>query len=951
VSIRSARLEQMTNKFVGEILKLGRLPTPFETRRKFNAWLQIARPDQPRMQLRLQEYRSKFDREGFNASTEELIEDLNILYSESVSTVVRLLDILNADDIRHKALAYQVSVIDDLLEELLLNESGATGFSFSAYESFNDLSKIDSATTADVDLETGSVRLPTLGGLKKMNLFFLADRVRANPMVDDGAETKLVAGTRFGYLFDDIVGNCWIAEVTSDNDPVTAEFSIPIALHDPQTPLATAESQSAEVSRIDIDPHFCGPCQLDVLTSIDGVNWTRPPGYTQPTLAEGKRISLSFPKTLIKFLKFRMSKNADSFDVVKGARRNKAVFGLKNISLYQTGHTQAAELVTKALDIHGPSDGMIRRIALDVDERVPFGTGIDYFVSYGTAIYEWQKISPGTRDADAPRVIELQSSLRSPRRDNHYRVQATPGVNSTRNGITFYNAFAAARTPLARSTRLYRGINSWKRKVNTKIVSRAVRNNYVVFTLTDAEQSLYLEVEDEEIQASAITIAPASTAFEVAHEMLVDPSVPLYAEGRDVPRESPAYSVRRLIRILSAAVSGAGPTVATVAQNYDLREATITFPAMAALTGMISKGDYIYLNQTSGEYYKVLSVADAVQQVVVSDPDKVLLDGNADWSVGYEDITSSIEAINQRVVTLSAGQAFLAGDQLLISYRRTLSEEHDLVTSSVTVKGSTNEGETYQAGRDYVVKPLSKSIARLPEGKLSGSADQVIVRVDFEYRIKEPQKDTYTTFLYVDSDEPKVIEIPATLNLREDERVYIDDGRRVHDVSEVTKFPPLPRGWRQVTIRSTPVLDSGGAHDAGSAIYRALVLDDVHGRPVFYPNTTYFTKQTAFPLPMTETNLFRLQTGVYKTDRTYFAVDGNNLVINWDPTTLPDTIYPVWDGAMLTLLTYEEFEFEYRWDPATPIDRTLYLKATFKRDPKADPGLTPELHSFNLKFS
>jgi hypothetical protein len=141
--------------------------------------------------------------------------------------------------------------------------------------------------------------------------------------------------------------------------------------------------------------------------------------------------------------------------------------------------------------------------------------------------------------------------------------------------------------------------------------------------------------------------------------------------------------------------------------------------------------------------------------------------------------------------------------------------------------------------------------------------------------------------------------------------------------------------------------------DTSVALYKLLLITDEEGHYVFHPNGKYFVKQSAFPESMRESNLFKLQTGVAKDDHSWYALDGTKIVINWDPTTVPDIIYPVLDtsGPTLTVLSYEAFELAYRHRTSDEEVDSILFRAVFSKAPTAPKGISPELLDYNLRFS
>ena len=968
MSIEETRMRQILAEAARAALVEGRMPTQGELKRNLAELVKLSPPSLPRMRLRMQAYRSKFNRSDFNKSVEELLGDLSLLYGENVDTVVRVLNGVNADDVMYKALRYQLSLIDDALESLLLAEPGATDYFFSAYDSFSDMSKVDqNQTTVDVNLDTGSALLPVAGGVNRIDMGFLQNRVRAGLQfqpADKMVSVLIIGGTKFGNLFNDIIGDVWMEEAVARTEgPLSAEFMFPVATRSNKgivaspADVSTAETVASSISRIEVEPASTGPMSLQILYSLDGANYTQLPGW--PTAAElkDKRFSFTFPSTMMKYLKFHLTKMSDkAVQINPGDRTFQYVFGLKSIALYNSGYATSAELFSDVLEPDGPSGALLNRVGLDVDERVPTGTDIEYYVAANGANPDWKRISAGSRNAqDAPQVVEFGATPLSSRLDNRIWVKSTPGTSQVKNGITFYTIYTAVNDPVPKTGKLFRGINSWQRRVNSEEVRHTVHNNWMVFTLTDNRQKLYLEIDGEEIISPPASGA-TDTEIPLQHTIFRDESIPV-TPINGTPRENPNYSVRRLLRFYASAVGGTGVNGAAITVIPSSQQARVSLPLSIA-QGKAEVGYYLYLAPTGSlGYYKILSVQEGTTvDLVIENKGNVIKQNQASvtWSIGYEDITGQIvNAVQNRLVIRSA-QTILATDRLLVDYRTPLGPEHQLVTTAVVVKpGQEGSEAPYEVGRDYVVDPEDKSVARIPEGKIQGS-DQVVVRVDFEYRTTEPLLDTYVGFFMVDSPDPKVIELTSQLGLDTDagEGIFIDDGARVYDVSALTVFPALPRGWRQVTVRSRPIKTTAGTIDLTSAISKVLLKTDAQGRLIFHPNGVYFSKLVAFAQPLKETNLFKLQTGVRATDRDWFAFDGNDVVINWDPTQQPDTIMPAVSSPpyVLTLLAYELFELEHRYRGSS-VPAEVLFKAVLVRKEGTPAGVTPELYSYNIKFS
>lgn len=967
MSISETRVKQVFEEISKQSLLEGYVPTPDEVVNRFTQWSQQNDPSRPRMKLRPQGYRKRFNRENFNTMVEEMVGDLQLLFGESVGNITRVLKGLNSDDIRYRALSYQLRILDDLLEDILLAEPSASNYFFGVFDSFNDLSKTDMAeTTADVDLNAGIVRLPIKGGVNRLDLArVMTGRHRSGMKVkpeQNDLRVQLIAGSRFDYAFNDVDGQAWQEEVTTTFEgPLSAEITFPINLRDPFVEPDLAETTALPISKIEIDPVLSSAASLDVLYSVDGVNYIKVPNHPTVIQLMDQRVSITFQSTIARFLRLRLTKSPDGeAQIGTGTPFYRYVFGLRRIAVFNSGFGTSAIFQSISQSPENTSEP-VSKVALNVQERVPAEGQIDYFVALGPQPLEWFPISPGSREtADSPKVVEFGTSLLSPRRDNFVKVTTTPPVYGTRNGITFYELYTTGHEPIPMSSRLFRGLNSWGKKVKFEESIKSVRNNYVVFTLTDREQKLYLEINDEEVTPPD-SVGGQTTEVSVEHVVFRDESVPVKPES-GTPPENPNYSVRRILRLIkSGQIGGVGADVSVVGATTP-RTITVTLPAAAS--GNVTVGQFLRLVQAAGGsgYFEIVTVEDTGSGVTVTilDPNDVLVtEINCTWTLGYADITHQIRDVIQNRIVIEASQELFQDDRLLISYRRPLGPEHRLITSSVVVKRDPTDDSPFQLGRDYTVDSVAKSVARLPDGAIQGAGSQIVVRVDFQYAYKERQLDTYVCFFTIDSPNPKKIIFAAPIGADEDEgeRVHIDDGTNFHNISNELESPDLPKGMRQVVVVSKPIIDpETGSVDTTSAIYKTLTAKDAGGFIVFSPNNRYFVSAAAFPVAMKETDIFKLQTNITADDHSRYAFDGQKVVINWDPTELPDTIYPVVDNSgpspVLSLLDYEEFEMQYRYKvPGVVTSSEVIFKAILSRRQKSDKGITPELLNYNLRFS
>src|SRR5690606_14957311 len=129
---------------------------------------------------------------------------------------------------------------------------------------------------------------------------------------------------------------------------------------------------------------------IDVSITEDGFNWSN----LQRKTAEDVT-SWSFPEISVKGLRITLiRRESDPTTIDDGYYYT---FGLKNISLVKMGYEDSGTLTSKPHHITNRQgkDVNLSRLSLEVEEEVPTGTELRYYLAIDTGgDPDWQPISP-----------------------------------------------------------------------------------------------------------------------------------------------------------------------------------------------------------------------------------------------------------------------------------------------------------------------------------------------------------------------------------------------------------------------------------------------------------------------------------------------------------------------------------------------------------------------------
>ena len=310
-------------------------------------------------------------------------------------------------------------------------------------------------------------------------------------------------------------------------------------------------------------------------------------------------------------------------------------------------------------------------------------------------------------------------------------------------------------------------------------------------------------------------------------------------------------------------------------------------------------------------------------------------------------------------VQLDTQLQIAVGDTLRVRYK---TPPVDLIRSTVKVTsgfGSDNQGELYQEGVDYAIDAAKSQITRLAGGAINNLSNE-IVYVDFSYRDKGPELDTYSVWCFVDDREPiEFSYAPLNLQVEAGESfiwTYAEiGGGATRDLSKQTTFT-LSRGWHYFVIKSLNVDKFNYA-----AIAKVLGIKSLSGYYLFLRKDrggSIFSKITAFRSPLRQVTLPFYKNATLSTDKSTFAISSSNEVyINYPPGFADDLFLRQVesDGTITSTGLSEEFDFRgiRKLNTGTTDADAEYvvLHAQLSRSSSSNGGITPKVFSYNVRIS
>ena len=438
------QLIEAINQIVREELALGQVPTVQRIMQRVNERFAGKTLGRPLFQVRPATYRGRSRSADWNAMVHEIDADLQTLFRQHVHQADLLVRHFGQLDSRIRRLYTRIAELYDRILDMFLVVESIDGYFAAAGDAFRSLVKVDmNQTTAWIDLETGEVMPPIAqGGNRKVPLLDAQASVELEN--EKGTYTSFAPPS---YALDDDYDTAWLGRVSlPEPDGVRLHY--------------TVHFSPARVSRFRVSPKEANPSLITLSISADGMNFVS----LGTRLSETQMIWDIAPQRISAV---RVTFERDVYDAVD-AGSYRYDFGLRTVSLEDVGWEEQGTLVTLPIPVTDLSGqpAPLNRVSLKVEEEIPPGADIRYYVAIDEPNPVWHPISPqGRTIEDAPAVLPLGQVMPA----GPYRnIPATaPTLFQTVDGVDFYvlhtlNTQGQALVP--RSVRLIKGVGQWRRE-------------------------------------------------------------------------------------------------------------------------------------------------------------------------------------------------------------------------------------------------------------------------------------------------------------------------------------------------------------------------------------------------------------------------------------------------------------------------------------------------------
>lgn len=937
MAIIDRQIQKRLEELLARELRMGRIPSGRALQTRMRKFMERVTGG-PVFRPLAQAPGSYLDVRRFDDEMENLGLDLEVLYEEALAQTMAAIRRSGWEDSTYRANQWLLEKASTDLDAILVALKNADDHFLGVSDRMSDLTRVDlGASTPDVvDLSERAAAIPaTALATKRLVMDHMLSGSAGRVRVLSPARvlsSRTAPDAALGNAFHD-VGLVWRHDVEVKEGPVSLELTFPLR----------GDGEEERVTRVAYVATMESPATITVLYTRDDLNWIQLPGGSTATPTSASRqTAFDFPALGIRKLRFVMEKG--TADEVR-ADGKRFTFALGSIAVYSLSRANQAVYQTKPLF---PMDQQIENVAVEVTDRIPAGCAIDYYVADESG--EFLPVSPiGRTSPDRPASVRFGSSRKVTRSFTGART-----LRDTVNAIDFYSANAAdpaTGEPIFGTARLWRGAGCWARQTSPDRRVETVRDVFIDFRADD-KQYLYrystesatgeLRVDDAGEDVTILrTRRPVNYTPRTAGHLLVPP------DGVDSRTDTqPKYAIAQVLAYRSAydvtgEVVALGSNTAYFAnRNIDHNvvvddEVVRTLEVHGPTGAKLTEGTHYRLGKWAGTEYLDGSITK-----LRDDPDSGT--GEVNVTVDYkilQDVTHLVRDVKNVNEVWFAHP--ITADRFEIRYRTVPS---DVVRPSIVVTetfGDDDPGRIYREGSDYQIDTRTGQIVRMAGGGIASG----VCYVDFQYLANANAIETFSTWCLLSSDQK---DVPAYSRLGLDreagEGFYLDTvGGRI-DLTESTEFPPLAPGWHRFLVRSRP------SSDAGSGIRKVLALVDRDGNPVF-AGTRYFQRITAMKDPLVQVTETALMHQVRKSDHSSFALVDGVVVLNFPPGRSDDLLTLYYQkGSNSIVERDEQFDLEFLV-PSSRTSRGVRLKAVLRRDPGADPGLTPKLFGWSIRVS
>ena len=917
----------------------------------------------PTLKYKHQKRKRVFDVDHYNDFFNKFQFDIEVAYEEISEIIYGSLLKLNTFELSYRSQSQQLNEIIEQLNNFLFTIDNANGNFYGVFDGFTSVEKtnLSISTPKIVDVQEECLSLPFNNATgKKISMNHLYQQTSTSFNISrDFISSDNSPGAQFGNAFSDIYSPWRNEVITSTPGPITMQFDIP---------LSAVADMTYSLTRVQLIPHSSNAMKVNIQYTVDDINFIVFPGSNSEVVLDQESKTYNFDFASTQTEKVRLIVTKETYDEEDQNGNFVYYFGFKHIGFYTLGTAYQGQYISKDLKPTGITKN-IDSVSLAVSEQIPQYSDIEYFVSLadtsGNQIGDWELINPINRPASLPgkRTIEFRSTA-SKTKEIHSPASLTKF--ETKKGIDFYKLPQGINTGdshLFGLTKLYRGYNLWNKNVNEDVVLRQVKDSYISFNPGDV-QDIYAVVTETAAVDSGFQTFPgggvgniAVSKFTVSNpvnykiqtmSLVPDPEINPIVDQR------PNYAVYQIKRFGSS-MNITGEIInltGTVVSNFvnDVVSDPINEPVITNTSDNSvyqRDSDYVLVENADG----LLNGIRRADGSSISDGENVA----AAYSIN-SNITQQVDGIRDNVIYMKSLLDIAQDDRIEVTYRFVPKGNNAVIRPTLRVTdrfGDVDEGSLYNQGPDYSININQGKITRIPQGSITPSQGDLAVYVDFYYKENPTDLHTYSTWVFQSSLEPVKIQYNSLgINLDAGEKLILNSTNLTIDLSNSTETPFLPRGWHQLIVKS-----KDPAIFTTAAINKVIELKDTDNDYIFVKGGKYFNEMQAIRTAMTEVTYDYLKNSVLKSNHEHFAVQNNDILINFKPGSTEDfyTYRAITDGsgAVTGFATQntEDFLLNYRYRlPEEVAASRLLVKIELSKTDAADGGVTPKVFRYNARI-
>lgn len=436
MDLQQKQKRYILKKIINNELKGGVVPEEDKLQNLLMYFFKDKLPGLPTADFKKATSRETYDTEKLNKTFNEIGLDLNVLYDAVKDNNKSVID-------RFIYLESEKSKIDKKLnrllkksEELIELAKNDTNYGFTFREGFNNLKNINlNRTTADINLENGSVVLPS-----QKRGSFKHSLQEASIKISDKSE-NIKNSERLSDLknaINDFKNKVWIERLKSDNDETYIELEVSLDKDTKFNGIAL-NSASPYESKVEIkyySDNKWNKIDLDENNLTDNKLW-----YFAPK--ESNKIKIKLSK--------------QSPDVSDKREGKLSIYGLKNISIFNTKFKKKARLSLGEIEF--ADDRFFNKINIETDSVNHSYTNLNYYIKLlgsGQDSKFYEVDEGGTLNLD--NIVQEKTGMNEGDIIGNFDY-----MNST-----FYRYDLGLYNNSYNDIEVYKGIGRWRREVYRK---------------------------------------------------------------------------------------------------------------------------------------------------------------------------------------------------------------------------------------------------------------------------------------------------------------------------------------------------------------------------------------------------------------------------------------------------------------------------------------------------